>query len=104
TGLALDSYLRNLSMVYSHSQSEELLIEALNVIEFAKNQNFNNQLISAYLSNDTGNSNLIVTEKSYRRKLAELERNYVSASSEVILDSIVTVSHQIEQVKSQIID
>lgn len=104
TGLALDSYVQNLYMAYSNSpHAKDILVEALNVIDFAKNQNFNNQVKSVYLTKDAENSKLMETERISQRKLAELEKEYAKTSNSQVLDSIVKISRQLETVNAQLV-
>ena len=103
TKLALDSYLANLYMLYAHAPETKTLTEALNVIDFANNRNYNDQLISGYLARNNPDLNQMKAKKTLQRKLDDLERNYASAKSELTLDSIVTVSQQLESVNAQLI-
>lgn len=104
TKLALDSYIANLYMLYNHNPESKTLIEALNVIEFANNKNYNDQLITAHLARNNPDSSLVNDKKKLKRKLDELEKKFASGESDILLDSIVKVSYRLETLNEKLIE
>jgi CHAT domain-containing protein len=104
TQLALDIYMENLRSLHLSSPDDlGPILEALNVIDFAKNQEFNNQRIARYLSSSGKINPLYEREKTIKRKLAQKEKDFGSKKAPSDLDSLVLLSAELESVRNEML-
>ncbi|MCH7400742.1 CHAT domain-containing protein [Belliella kenyensis] len=101
TRLAIDCYVENLRKIHLQNPSNtDALKEAIYVINFAKNQRFNEQRINSSLWTNSQDQRLFSQEKQLKRKLGELERKYEETNDKGVLDSLIIVFNELEGLKN----
>lgn len=105
TYLALNSYLTNLRKIHLQDPADDFpLLEAVKVIDFAKNQQFNIRKKFASLWTGDIDPVLFAEEKKLKQRKSELEKLYLVDKENQVLDSLMKVSHELENVREKLFD
>jgi CHAT domain-containing protein len=103
TYFALNSYLKNLRSIYLRDSTDELAIrEAIKLIDFAKNQQYAIRKKSALLWNGELDPDLYKEEKILKQQKSELEKLYLVDRETQLLDSLMSIAHELERVRSKL--
>lgn len=103
TYFALNSYLKNLRSIYLRDSTDEFAIrEAIKLIDFAKNQQYAIRKKSALLWNGELDPGLYKEEKTLKQKKSELEKLYLVDRETQLLDSLMSIAHELERVRSKL--